>query len=429
MKIKQKKKSYADVVKIPAPARIKPRKPLFILKWLIKALSAVDLFRLGARFTQSGMEKLGKKEPALILMNHSCFLDLEMAEHYFYPRSLSIVCTSDGFVGKEFLMRSIGCIPTQKFVPDMNLIRDMSYALKTLGTSILMYPEASYSFDGTATPLPSSLGGLVKLLKVPVVTMITYGNYLKNPLYNELQVRSVKVGAHVKYLISPEEAKTLTELEINERIQGEFSFDNFAWQKENGIKITEPFRADGLNRVLYKCPHCMTEGKMVGKGITVKCQECGVSYTLCEDGSLSCDKVEVKFTHVPDWYKWERDQVRDEIKRGEYKLDIPVEICVMADYKAIYRVGEGRLVHDENGFVLTGCDGQLEYRQTPVFSYSLYADYFWYEIGDVICIGDRKRLYYCFPKGCDVVAKTRLAAEELYKMKARRKSENTEICR
>ena len=37
----------------------------------------------------------------------------------------------------------------------------------------------------------------------------------------------------------------------------------------------------------------------------------------------------------------------------------------------------------------------------------------------MICIGDRKALYYCFPqcKG-DVVAKTRLAAEELYKIKA-----------
>ena len=423
MKITQKNKSYEKVMEIPAPKRKKPRKPLFILKWIIKAFSAFDLFRLRAKFTETGMEKLGKREPALILMNHSCFLDLEMAEHYFYPQSLSVVCTSDGFVGKEFLMRSIGCIPTQKFVPDMNLIRDMSYALKTLKTSILMYPEASYSFDGTATPLPSSLGGLVKLLKVPVVTMITYGNYLKNPLYNELQVRKVKVGAHVKYLISPEEAKTLSEQEINERIQAEFSFDNFAWQKENNIKITEPFRADGLNRVLYKCPHCMAEGKMVGKGITVKCEACGVSYTLCEDGSLSCDNGEAKFTHVPDWYKWEREQVREEIERGEYRLDIPVEIRVMADYKAIYRVGEGRLVHDENGFSLTGCDGQLEYHQTPVFSYSLYADYFWYEIGDVICIGDRKRLYYCFPQE-DVVAKTRLAAEELYKLKSRQKAES-----
>ena len=48
----------------------------------------------------------------------------------------------------------------------------------------------------------------------------------------------------------------------------------------------------------------------------------------------------------------------------------------------------------------------------------LYADYFWYELGDMICIGDRDVLYYCFPQGNgDVVAKTRLAAEELYKLK------------
>ena len=55
--------------------------------------------------------------------------------------------------------------------------------------------------------------------------------------------------------------------------------------------------------------------------------------------------------------------------------------------------------------------------QTPLASYSLYADYYWYEIGDMICIGTKDVLYYCFPKeGQDVVAKTRLAAEELYKL-------------
>ena len=38
------------------------------------------------------------------------------------------------------------------------------------------------------------------------------------------------------------------------------------------------------------------------------------------------------------------------------------------------------------------------------------------EIADTICIGDNRCLYYCFPKkGCPV-AKTRLAAEELYKL-------------
>ena len=40
----------------------------------------------------------------------------------------------------------------------------------------------------------------------------------------------------------------------------------------------------------------------------------------------------------------------------------------------------------------------------------------------MVCIGDNKRLYYCFPKTDAPVAKARLAAEELYKLtKARRR--------
>ena len=64
---------------------------------------------------------------------------------------------------------------------------------------------------------------------------------------------------------------------------------------------------------------------------------------------------------------------------------------------------------------------ELHLPQSPKASYGLYSDYFWYEIGDVICIGDRKCLYYCFPKGAgDVVAKTRQAAEEMYKISRER---------
>ena len=43
-------------------------------------------------------------------------------------------------------------------------------------------------------------------------------------------------------------------------------------------------------------------------------------------------------------------------------------------------------------------------------------DYFWYEIGDVIGIGNADALYYCFPKKQGVVSKTRLATEELFKI-------------
>ena len=53
----------------------------------------------------------------------------------------------------EWVMRSIGSIPTQKYVSDLRLVQDMDYCFKTLKSSVLMYPEAGYSFDGCATPL------------------------------------------------------------------------------------------------------------------------------------------------------------------------------------------------------------------------------------------------------------------------------------
>ena len=119
--------------------------------------------------------------------------------------------------------------------------------------------------------------------------------------------------------------------------------------------------------------------------------------------------------------------MRKELEDGTYQLDIDVDIAMMVNYNAIYTVGEGHLTHTTDGFHLTGCDGKLDYTQGPLACYSLYADYYWYEIADMICIGNQDALYYCFPKGTgDVVAKTRLAVEELYKLKKVRKPRKAE---
>ena len=169
--------------------------------------------------------------------------------------------------------------------------------------------------------------------------------------------------------------------------------------------------------MLYKCPDCLTEGEMEGKGTTLSCKHCGKKYELTEYGFLEAHEGETKFDHVPDWFAWQRTCVREEIERGEYGLDVPVDIYVLADTKKLYNIGEGRLVHSFEGFHLTGCDGKLDYMQKTLSSYSVNSDYYWYEIGDMISIGGGKMLYYCFPKVTgDFVAKTRLAAEELYKI-------------
>ncbi len=415
MKVKIKRVPYAHAKMIEPPKRKKLKKPSFLFRLLIRILSIFELRKTKFSFTKSGMEKAGKG-PYLILMNHSSFIDLKIASKLFFPKPYYIVSTTDAFVGKSWLMRQIGCIPTQKFVTDLSLTRDMLCAVKKKKISVLLFPEAGYSFDGRTTTLPKSLGTLVKKMGVSVVSVITDGAFLYQPLYNELKFRKTKVSAHMECLIGAEEIEKTSAEEITERIEKAFSFDNFKNQAEQGVKITEPYRANGLQRILYRCPACHTEGKMHGEGTTLSCNHCGKTYEMDEYGKLHASDGHTEFSHIPDWYAWERECVKKELENGNYRQELDVDIGIITDYKAVYMVGEGKLVHDENGFALHGCEGELSYTQSPLSSYGLNSDFYWYEIGDVIGIGDKRRLYYCFPKQKDVVTKARLAAEELYKL-------------
>ena len=424
MKIKTKTLDYEQVMSLPSWEHKKPKKPSRLLAGVARIALGGELKQTGFTCERTDMERAGDG-PWMILMNHCSFTDLAIAFEVLKGRPFSIVCTSDALVGKEGLMRSLGCIPTRKFVSDRSLISDMDYALTVNKASVLMYPEAGYSLDGTGTRIPRRLGVLLKKLKHPVVMITTYGAFSRDPLYNNLQKRDVKVSCRMKCLFTPEELANTKIRQIDGILDEEFSLDYFKWQQDNGIEIDEPFRADGLNRILYKCPHCLTEGQTAGKGITLKCNNCGAEYELDTSGKLKGINVTPKFTHVPDWFAWERSQIKDEIENGTYSIDVPSDIAILKDSKALYMVGKGKLHHDVNGFILDGCGGKLHYEQSPASSYSVNSDYFWYEIGDIVSIGTNDCLFYCFPKEGDIVAKTRLAAEELYKLSKGKTSSET----
>ena len=423
MKIKVENTKYADLLVKKEEIRAKhkkhqnPVKPNMFFRTLMRLVSIPDLFSTHFKLERKGMDRLPTGQPALVLMNHSSFIDLEIVARVMYPRPFNIVATVDGFIGKNWLMHNIGCIPTKKFVQDATLVKDVLYAINELKSSVVMFPEAGYTFDGKSTSLPDSLGRFVKMLGAPVVMITTYGAFARDPLYNNLQHRHVNVSATEEYLLSTEEIEKMSEEQINDVIRTAFAFDNFSWQQQTHVKINEPFRADYLNRVLYKCPACLAEGRMLGRGVTLACNECGKRYTLDEYGFMVAESGVTEFKHIPEWYEWQRSEVRREISEGKYSLDIPVEILATIDTKHIYRIGDGRLTHSISGFTLTGCDGELKYEQRPLASYTLNSDFNWYELGDMISIGNNGIQYYCFPQiPGDIVAKARLATEEIYKI-------------
>ena len=423
MKINTKEMSYEQVLKQPRLKHKNPMKPQMWLATIVRIVCAPTLWKTKFSYTTERMD-LVKDQPCLILMNHCSFTDMKMAYGIFYPKKLGIVTSVDamtGILGK--LMRLLGCTPTHKYVADMSLIKDIKYMLKENKTSVLMYPEAGYSFDGCATAIPKRLGTLMKRLGVPVVTVITQGAFHRDPLYNMLQIRDVKVSAHVKCIATAEEVKEKSVEELDALLEEAFSFDNFAWQRDNKIEIDVPFRADGLHRILYKCPHCGAENQMEGKGIHLTCHSCNKQWTMDKYGQLAANDGTTEYPHIPDWYKWQRECVRKELEDGTYLLDTDVDIIVQVNLNCVYKIGSGHLTHNLDGFHLTGGDGKLDYSQSSTFSHTLYSDYYWYEIGDVIGIGDNEFSYFCFPPKDVSVTKARLATEELYNMKKKRRRE------
>ena len=416
MQIKVKKITPAELKQKKPKSAGTPKKPSRFFRWLMRFVARPHLKKTGFSFTKKGLERLGKDEPCLILMNHSSFIDLEIAATVFYPRPLNIVTTMDAFIGKNWLMRQIGCIETRKFHTSAKLLREIRYALDTLKTSVLVYPEAGYTFDGTRTALPESLGKCVKLFGVPVVSVITHGAHLHQPLFNELRKRDLTVNAEIEYLLSPEEITNLSAAQINEKIKDTFSFDEYRYQAENGIELTEAERATGLHRILYKCPACLAEGKTKGEGTTLTCIACSKRYELTPLGRMQAVEGETEISRIPEWYAWQRGCVRAELEAGTYGVETPVLVRVMLDGYTVYEIGEGTLTHTADGFTLRYGDSG-EFHLSPTASYSVNADLYWYQLGDTVCIGDHEAQFYCFPKDESVpVAKFRLAAEENYKL-------------
>lgn len=415
MKIKTIKLPYSEVLKRKPKKLKKPVKVLFFWKILIKIISIFDLWAVNFKCNKINIDKLNKKEPCLILMNHSSFLDMEIAYSILYNKSFNIVTTTDAFIGKNWLLRQIGCFPTVKFLNDPLLVRNIVNVIKKK-RSVLMFPEAGYTFDGTMTTIPFALAKLVKFLKVPLVTIITNGAHLRQPLFNKLRKRKVKVTCDYKYVLSKDQIESMPFDEIYNVILKEFSFNNYEYQINNNIIINEKERADNLNVVLYKCPHCGVDGKMLGYDSYLECSACGKKYELKENGLLNCINGETIYDTIPKWYKYQREEIKKEVENNQYLLDTDVDVIVMKDTYSLYEVGSGHLVHNNAGFNLKLDDGSLDYHYSSKTSYSINSDIYWYQLGDVICIGDYSIQYYCIPKQKDVVAKARLAAEEMYKI-------------
>ncbi|MBQ5649031.1 MAG: 1-acyl-sn-glycerol-3-phosphate acyltransferase, partial [Clostridia bacterium] len=361
------------------------RQPIY-LTYLITVLSKIMLF--GKKYKVEKINMEGLKPPYMILSNHQYFVDFELTALGTHPHRVNNVVNIDGYYRRPWLLELIGAICTRKFTTDLHLVRSIGKVLRR-GDILCMYPEARYSACGTLSYIPDSVGKLVKMNKVPLVIVVHHGNHLHTPFWNFRKKRKVPLYTTMTQVLTAEQIAAMTADEINEVIKKAMDYDEYRYQKENGILITEPYRAEGMHKILYQCPHCLTESKMDSKGTEIFCTECGKRWNLNEDGTLSAINGETEFSHVPDWYEWERSNVTKQVNEGTYSFEDEVYVYSLPRCWRFERLGYGKLRHDpENGFVLEGNYRNADYRieRKPLQTNSLHIEYDYCYIDPYDCV-------------------------------------------
>ena len=391
------------------------RQPRFFT-WLIHLLSKIALSKKQYKIDKINMDNL--KPPYIMLSNHMYFVDFELAALATYPHKVNNVINIDGYIGRAWLMEWIGGICTRKFSNDLHLIKSILKVIQR-GDVVGIYPEARYSACGITSYIPESLAKLVKICKVPVVVVLHHGNHLETPFWNFRKPRKVPLHTTVTKILTKEDIEKMSVSEIYQVIKDNFQYDEYKYQKENNILIKEKYRAEKLNKILYQCPHCKKEGMMSSKDSSIFCMHCNKSWTLNEDGSLKALEGITEFSHLPDWYNWQRSLVKEQVYNSTYYFEDEVDVYSLPRTNKAIHLGKAKVTHSiEQGFVLEGFYNKKPYRiiRKPLASNSLHVEYDYVHIKPYDCfvINTEDDCYFCYTSKKDVITKLGFATEEIY---------------
>ena len=358
------------------------------------------------------------KPPYILISTHASMLDFYMALCITFPHKPYWISTVEEFIPRFFIFRRIGVLAKRKFTNDPKAALKYLEVLKKKKI-LIIYPEARYSFDGEDERIDKSIGKFAKKANVPVVMIKGHGHYLWCPQWSDRKVRKFRpIQTDVYTIVDRNELDYVSADEIQERIEDNYDISEENWMKENDILIKYPDRAVGLERILYKCPHCGTEFEMSSESHFLKCNHCGAIYDYLENGELVNTNGETKFNLISKWYKWEKECVKKEVLDGLYHFedDVRVEKLMGAGIGFVTQDGHYHLTHDiKEGFILKGTDNDFIFKRSSLQSYAIHIEYCYEDRGAFLELADAHDTYFIYPLNkASNLTKIHFAVEHIY---------------
>jgi len=320
----------------------KPNKLLYAIVYAIFKRKYVKKY--GISFDNDIAKSI--KGPAIVLATHTSDMDHILSGLTLYPvRPTYIV--SEHFTRNPStakLLKLMHVITKKMFTPDVFTIINIMRAKKE-NAVIVIFPEGRLSCYGHTLPIADGTAELIKKLGVNLYVWKAEGAYLSFPKWRDKgDDRIGKINASVKLLLSADEVAAKDISEIKEISENAIRHDDeLAMQ---GTEYISDSICRGVDKILYKCPRCLSEGKITAEGNHIRC-ECGLDATLDSFYRLH----DAPFNRINEWFDWQQESIDTETEKLSSKARLG---CCGEDGFMDPYAGEGEIYLDKNIFKLSG---------------------------------------------------------------------------
>lgn len=313
--------------------------------------------KYGIKFDRSVAKDI--KGPAFVIATHTCDQDHILSALTLYPIRPTYV-VSEHFMRDPKtarLLKLMKVITKKMFSADVSTIISIMRA-KNENSVIVIFPEGRLSCYGRTLPITEGTAELIKKLGINLYSWKAEGAYLTFPKWREPgENRCGEIRSSVKLLLTADEVKEKSVDEIK-RIAAD-AIRNDDELAMDGIEYKSDAIANGLDKILFKCPVCQKEGGITAEGNTVKCN-CGFEATLDNRYKLHG----APFERVNEWFEWQQNSIDTENTHIASKVRLG---CCGEDGFMDEFAGEGEAYIDKDVFRLKGVmhGEEIEFSTSP----------------------------------------------------------------
>ena len=245
---------------------------LKLLKPLVYIWMTLDAKR---KIVKQGDFSFRMRKPYVLLANHTYLFDVVHVPLRF-PKTPFMIGSSNLFTKKttRFLVSKIApVISKAKGESDIKTIREI-FNVKKRGYPIAIFPEGDTTYFGETGPIEKATMKLIKKLKIDVYACTVKGGYLSRPRYAKGKRKNKHLELDYRKIIDADDLKTMDLNDIDTIVNDALDHNDYKYQRETMIPHPGKHLAEGMEDVVYVCPHCKAIDSIKTSGNTIRCAHC-----------------------------------------------------------------------------------------------------------------------------------------------------------